>query len=137
MVTLFDAAGAALEVTVPACTATPPLGRSFAMIVPVSATAGVAGVAVVPPCTYACVLSTRFEYVSGCAFGLTAMENDAEPVQRLLSVAVTVKVNVPGAVGVPGIVPLEASERPVGNVPPMTANVYGAWPPEAMKLWPA
>ena len=65
-----------------------------------------------------------------------AIENDAEPVQLLASVAVTVKTKVPVAVGVPLIVPFAARERFVGNVPPVTANVYGPVPPEAVKLWP-
>ena len=33
--------------------------------------------------------------------------------------------------------PPEASDRPGGNVPPVTAKVYGPVPPEAVKLWPA
>src|ERR1044071_523942 len=68
-----------------------------------------------------------------------AMENDAEPVQLFglfESVAVTVKMKVPVCVGVPLIVPFEARERFVGNVPPVTANVYGLVPPVAVKLWP-
>ena len=34
------------------------------------------------------------------------------------------------------MVPFAARERFVGNVPPVTANVYGPVPPEAVKLWP-
>ena len=65
-----------------------------------------------------------------------AIENGAEPVQLLVSVAVTVKLNVPVAVGVPLIVPFEASDRPVGNVPPVTAKVNDPLPPVAVTLWP-
>src|SRR5258706_14474912 len=54
-----------------------------------------------------------------------AMENDCEPVQRLLvSVAVTVKVKLPVAVGGPLMAPADESTRPVGIEPDVTANVY-------------
>src|SRR5439155_10231100 len=49
---------------VPATAATPPIGRSFAMIVPVSGTNGVVGDPVAPPVTTASVLFTRLLYES-------------------------------------------------------------------------
>src|SRR6266850_1866701 len=123
---------------VPATSVTPPAGRSLAMMVPVSGTNGVAGDAVAPPVTTAWVLLTKLLYVSPLAAGLTAIEKPAAPVQLLaVSVAVTVKLKVPVAVGVPLMVPSEARLSPGGNVPAVTANVYGPVPPEAVKLWPA
>ena len=59
-----------------------------------------------------------------------------EPVEPRLSVAVIVKLNVPAADGVPVIAPLDAfSDSPVGNAPAVTANVYGAVPPDALIVW--
>ena len=49
-----------------------------------------------------------------------------------LSVAVTVKLNVPAAVGVPDRTPAEVSVSPVGMAPTVTANVYGDVPPDAV-----
>jgi len=43
------------------------------------------------------------------------------PVPPLLSVAVTVKVKVPPAVGVPARLPLLASVMPAGRLPEVTA----------------
>ena len=48
------------------------------------------------------------------------------------SVAVTVKGDVPMAVGVPLTTPPVESVRPGGNVPTVTANVNGAVPPLAV-----
>src|SRR5581483_1426393 len=109
---------------VPATTLTPPLGRSLARIEPDNCTAGVAGAVVVPPVTYASVLFTRLLYESPAAAGRIAIEKTALPVQLVLeSVAVTVKLKVPVADGVPLIAPAPESERPVGSAPPVTANV--------------
>src|SRR5471032_3016080 len=105
---------------VPAVAATPPFGASFARIEPVSVTNGVDGELVAPPVTTASVLFTRFEYESGPAAGLIAIVNDCEPVQAVLvSVAVTVNVNVPVADGVPLSVPFAARLIPGGGVPPL------------------
>src|ERR1700694_4135916 len=77
---------------------TPPTGVSLAVTKPVSNTTGVGGVAVVPPVTTASVLLTRLLYVSLPATGLIAMLSSADvPAHPVLSVAVTVKVNVPVA----------------------------------------
>src|SRR5438309_9713534 len=94
-----------LVAKVPAFAATPPIGRSFAMIVPVSGTNGVAGDPVAPPVTTASVLFTRLLYESLFAPGLMAIVNGCEPVQRFASVAVTVEPNVPVAGGVPLVAP--------------------------------
>lgn len=49
------------------------------------------------------------------------------------SVAVIDRLNVPDTVGVPPITPVAATyERPVGN--PVTTNVYGAAPPDAVSV---
>src|SRR5262245_47796432 len=62
--------------------------------------------------------------------GLMVMLNAAEPVQPLLSVAVTVKLEVPVAVGVPVMLPLAAFKlKPAGREPAVTAKVTGFWPP--------
>src|SRR5215468_8371412 len=43
----------------------------------------------------------------------------------VLSVAVTVKLKLPSALGVPDRAPAVESVRPVGSDPEVTANVYG------------
>ena len=48
------------------------------------------------------------------------------------SVAVTVKVEVPAAVGVPEITPAVDSDNPAGRLPVVTAHVYGGTPPVAI-----
>ena len=53
---------------------------------------------------------------------------------ELLSVAVTVKLKVPPAVGVPDNMPLDPSVKPVGKAPEVTAYPYGAMPPEAVTV---
>ncbi len=56
--------------------------------------------------------------------------------QPFESVAVTVKVNVPGVVGVPEITPpLVSGDKPVGRAPVVTLKVYGPVPPVAVKVW--
>jgi hypothetical protein len=54
------------------------------------------------------------------------------PVHPLASVAVTVKVYLPGAVGVPQSVPLE-NTRPAGGAPDEKLKVYGGVPQLAVK----
>ena len=45
-------------------------------------------------------------------------------------------MNVPPAVGVPEITPVElASESPVGRLPALTFQVRGAFPPAATRVW--
>ncbi len=52
-----------------------------------------------------------------------------------LSLTVTVKVNVPLAVGVPEITPLPAARlTPVGRVPFVTDQVYAGVPPVAWSV---
>ena len=51
------------------------------------------------------------------------------------SVAVTVKVDEPAAVGVPESKPVLESDRPAGSVPVVTANVIGAVPPLVAICW--
>jgi hypothetical protein len=53
----------------------------------------------------------------------------------LLSVTVTVKVDVPIVVGVPEISPAELNDNPAGKLPVVTANVYGLVPPVATTDW--
>lgn len=45
-----------------------------------------------------------------------------------LSVTLAVKLKVPRALGVPLIVPLVLSAKPVGRVPESTVQVYGVTP---------
>jgi len=52
----------------------------------------------------------------------------APPAQ--LSIACTVKLNVPVVEGVPAINPDELRFNPEGSEPPAILNVIGAWPPE-------
>ena len=56
--------------------------------------------------------------------------------QPFLSVAVTSKLKVPFAVGVPVSLPVEEARfRPVGWVPLVMANVAGAAPPDCVIVW--
>lgn len=51
------------------------------------------------------------------------------------SVALTVKLEVPAAVGVPETAPVDAfKERPDGRVPDETLHAYGVLPPVAATL---
>ena len=50
---------------------------------------------------------------------------------ELLSRTRRVKIYVPGAEGVPEIVPSIVSKRPSGKFPPIFCQVYGPVPPEA------
>jgi hypothetical protein len=74
------------------------------------------------------------EVVTVTAGGLTVIDNAAVAEADALSVAFTVKLAVPAAVGVPDIVPLAARVSPAGSVPPATDHVYGGVPPDALKV---
>lgn len=52
----------------------------------------------------------------------------------LLSFRVNPTENVPAAVGVPEITPLELSERPAGILPDANDHEYGWLPPEAVRV---
>jgi hypothetical protein len=54
------------------------------------------------------------------------------PVPVLLSVALTVKLKLPAAVGVPESAPLLLKVTPAGSAPLVMANVYGDVPPLAV-----
>jgi len=72
----------------------------------------------------------------GQAAGLMTKVYCCKPVQPFWSVAVTVKVNVPVAVGVPEIRPLLViGDSPVGSDPAVMVNVYGPVPPLAVIVW--
>lgn len=58
-----------------------------------------------------------------------------ESTNPFASVAVTVKVYAPGAVGVPLTAPLELSVKPCGSDPAVTANTTGAVPPVVCIVW--
>lgn len=97
----------------------------------------------VPPvtanvCAYAAVnVPSDNEAVLTTGAGLTTMDNDLATVVTLFaSVAVTVKLNVPVAVGVPEITPVvAASDKPPGNAPDaMVHDAYGLVPPVAAKV---
>ena len=66
--------------------------------------------------------------------GIT-MEYGRPPVQPLASVAVIVKVNWPGVVGVPEMTPVALSARPFGSAPLETEKVNWAVPPVAKAVW--
>jgi hypothetical protein len=56
------------------------------------------------------------------------------PEHSLASVAVTVKVYVPGVVGLPERTPMVDRLKPGGRDPDVRVNKYGAVPPEAEKV---
>ena len=58
-----------------------------------------------------------------------------KPVLPLASVAVMVKLDEPGVVGVPLSRPPDARLSPAGNDPDVTAKLYGALPPTAVMVW--
>ena len=58
----------------------------------------------------------------------------AEPVQPFVSVAVTVKVELPDAVGVPASTPADESATPAGGAPAVTLQVTGATPPSCVNV---
>jgi hypothetical protein len=54
------------------------------------------------------------------------------PVQLFASVAVTVAVDVPAAVGIPEMMPLLLSDIPAESEPAVILKVYGPVPPLAV-----
>ena len=67
---------------------------------------------------------------------LTAIEYARDPVAPTVSVAAIVKLNVPPALAVPVIAPLEPfSDSPVGNEPADTLNVIAPVPPVVVIVW--
>ena len=67
--------------------------------------------------------------------GIT-MEYGRLPGQLLASEAATVKLDKPGVVGVPVMMPLSVlSDRPFGKAPLETVKAYGAVPPMAETVW--
>src|SRR5438067_476493 len=58
-----------------------------------------------------------------------------EPVAAVESVAVTVKLYGPAVFDVPLITPAVLKVTPFGSEPPVTANVYGAVPSDAVSVW--
>jgi len=66
---------------------------------------------------------------------LIVIESGCAAVRDPLSVTRTVIFDVPTVVGVPVIAPEdESSDKPAGNVPTVTAQVYGVVPPVAAKV---
>ena len=67
--------------------------------------------------------------------GISVMvsENAKLAVAALAPVTVTVKAEVPAAVGVPATTPPEESVRPTGNAPDVTAQAYGGVPQQAAR----
>src|SRR5262245_25025614 len=72
----------------------------------------------------------------GAIVSATVSENVAVLLQPVSdpssSVACTVKVNTPVAVVVPDRTPPGESDKPVGNAPLTTSNLYGSMPPDAV-----
>ena len=67
--------------------------------------------------------------------GLITIEYARVPNAPRLSLALIEKLNVPAAVGVPVIAPVDVfSDSPVGKLP-TSAYVYGAVPPDAVTDW--
>jgi hypothetical protein len=62
-------------------------------------------------------------------------EYASDPVQSEASVAVIVKLKVPGAAGEPESRPADDSVSPEGSVPALTTNKYGDEPPDADIVW--
>lgn len=61
--------------------------------------------------------------------------DDRFPVHPFASVAVTVKLKVPPEEGVPESTPAGLSDSPAGSEADRTPKVYGAVPPEAVRVW--
>ena len=61
-------------------------------------------------------------------------ENGLDAVCDPLSTTWTVKLVVPGVVGVPLTTPAADNVRPAGNVPDRTDQIYGAVPPVAVNV---
>ena len=85
------------------------------------------------PATPAVVVEGKLVTLS--VAGLAASVYDWLPVVPLASVAVTVKVEEPAAVGVPLRTPPAESVSHAGSEPAVTAKVYGAVPPLAVRVW--
>jgi hypothetical protein len=67
--------------------------------------------------------------------GLIVIERPCVAVRNPLSVTCTVMLDVPGVVGMPLIAPVDAfNDKPAGNVPTVTAQVYGVVPPAATSV---
>lgn len=81
----------------------------------------------VPPAGLAVNVNGEVEHtkadvkVMGLLPQMTVIEYDRVPEQPLASLTVTLKLNVPVAVGVPEMVPLAAIVRPGGNAPAVMA----------------
>jgi hypothetical protein len=71
---------------------------------------------------------------AGVGEGLIVIPYPALPLQPFTSVAVTVKLNGPLAVGVPLTVPVLESARPGGKAPAVTANVVVEMPPTCVMV---
>ena len=79
--------------------------------------------------------------MSGATAALTLIEHDFVAVDDALSVALKVKLDAPGVVGVPSICPRCGSRlRLAGNCPLASDHEYGGVPPvafsEAEYVWP-
>ena len=66
---------------------------------------------------------------------LIVTESPAVADTEALSVALTVKLEVPAVVGVPEMVPLALRFSPAGSEPVDTDQVYGGEPPVAARGW--
>lgn len=70
--------------------------------------------------------------------GLIAIVKDFAAVAggAALSLAWTVKLEFPAAAGVPRMTPVDGSrDKPAGNEPALTDQVYGGVPPEPLSVW--
>ena len=64
------------------------------------------------------------------------MESACVAVAPFVSCTCTVKFDVPAALGVPLIAPVDAfNVRPAGRVPTVTLHVSGVFPPVAVSVW--
>ena len=71
----------------------------------------------------------------GCAAAATVILRAFVPVLFAASVTCTVKEEVPVAVGVPEITPVDVTRvRPAGNVPALRLQLYGVVPPLACNV---
>ena len=66
---------------------------------------------------------------------LIVSEYACAPLKLLASVAVTVTLKFPPALGVPLKNPELDSVKPVGKLPPVSAKLYAATPPLAVIVW--
>src|SRR5438874_1978699 len=79
----------------------------------------------------------RPETVSGLrAGGATARVYVRLPVSPADPTAVTVKVEVPAAVGVPVSAPVPPRLNPAGSAPPASVRLNGPAAPDAVIVWP-